>query len=68
MNYRIVFSTTGMVLYIEAGMLVFPALIALGYREGGHAVAFLIAIGVALLGGFLLRRLCRPLRPKTAAM
>ena len=63
MNYRIVFSTTGMVLYIEAGMLVLPTLIALGYREGGHAVAFLIAIGVALLGGFLLRRLCKPLRP-----
>lgn len=62
MNHRIVFSTTGMVLYIEAAMMLVPLLIAVGFREYSQALAFLATILVAALGGFFLRLIAPPQR------
>ena len=47
MNHRIVLSTTGTVLYIEAGMMLIPLLIALGFSETKQALAFLATILIA---------------------
>ena len=44
MNHRIVLSTTGTVLYIEAAMMLIPLLIAMGFKEHKQALAFLAAI------------------------
>ena len=41
MNHRIVLSTTGTVLYIEAAMMLIPLLIAMGFKEHKQALAFL---------------------------
>ena len=62
MNHRIVFSTTGMVMYIEAAMMLVPLLIAVGFREYSQALAFLATILVAALGGFFLRLIAPPQR------
>ena len=40
MNHRIVLSTTGTVLYIEAAMMIIPLLIALGFNESRQALHF----------------------------
>ena len=63
MNHRIVLSTTGTVLYIEAAMMIIPLLIALGFNESRQALAFLTAILIATALGFLLRRVFPPQRP-----
>lgn len=47
MNHRIVLSTTGTVLYIEAAMMLIPLLIAMGFKEHKQALAFLAAILIA---------------------
>ena len=54
MNHRIVLSTTGTVLYIEAAMMLIPLLIAMGFKEHKQALAFLAAILIATGVGFLL--------------
>ena len=63
MNHRIVLSTTGTVLYIEAAMMIIPLLIALGFNESRQALAFLTVILIATALGFLLRRVFPPQRP-----
>lgn len=62
MNHRIVLSTTGTVLYIEAAMMLIPLLIAMGFKEHKQALAFLAAILIATGVGFLLRRVAPPQR------
>ena len=62
MNHRIVLSTTGTVLYIEAAMMLIPLLIAMGFKEHKQALAFLAAILIAAGVGFLLRRVAPPQR------
>lgn len=63
MNHRIVLSTTGTVLYIEAGMMLIPLLIALGFSETKQALVFLATILIAAILGFLLRRVFPLQRP-----
>ena len=62
MDHRIVLSTTGTVLYIEAAMMLIPLLIAMGFKEHKQALAFLAAILIATGVGFLLRRVAPPQR------
>ena len=50
MNHRIVLSTTGTVLYIEAAMMLIPLLIAMGFKEHLSTVQFtaLMLYGILL--------------------
>ena len=59
MNYRMVFSTIGRLLLLEAALLLLPATCSLIYREAS-LWALLAAAGVALLLGGALCLLCRP--------
>ena len=59
MNYRMIFYTTGRLLQLEAALLLLPALVALGYGDGG-LVALLLSAAVALVVGTALTLLRRP--------
>lgn len=59
MNYRIILFTVGRVLKVEAGLLLLPLITALCYRES-CAMAFILAIMIALAAGFSLTALFRP--------
>ena len=48
MNYRMIFYMTGRLLQLEAALLLLPALVALGYGDGG-LVALLLSAAVALV-------------------
>lgn len=60
MNRRIVFSTVGQIIKIEAVLLILPLLVSLYYKEFSIAVAFAITIGIALAVGFLLKLIFKP--------
>ena len=53
MNRRMVFHTVGLIVLLEAVLLLIPTLVALLYRETS-VTAFLISIGIALLAGGIL--------------
>ena len=48
MNYRLVFSTTGRVMLVEAGLLCLPVVASMCYAEWWEAIWFMIASAVAL--------------------
>lgn len=56
MNYKVVFSILGKTLLIEAGLMIIPLLVGIGYQENNY-LAFLIPILALLLIGFPLSRL-----------
>ena len=58
MNQKMVFQTVGLMLMIEAGMMLLPALVALIYGEA-CITALLVSAAIALAAGLLLRRICR---------
>ena len=58
MNQKMVFQTVGLMLVIEAGMMLLPILVALIYGEA-CITALLISAAIALAAGLLLRRICR---------
>ena len=52
MNRKMIFSTLGKLTVSEAILMVFPLIVALWYKETKTTLAFLIAIGIALVIGF----------------
>ena len=60
MNFKMIKNILGWILIFEAGFMALPLLTAVIYKEQKPFFAFLIAIGICLLIGFLL--ICR--RPK----
>ena len=58
MNYKMVVSMTGLILRLEAALLVLPTVIALIYRES-TIVSFLITIGITLGIGIVIKLLCK---------
>ncbi len=59
MNFRVIFSTIGRVILIEAVLLLLPLIAAVCYRES-CAFSFLITIGIALAFGGLLTLVFKP--------
>lgn len=60
MNTKMVFSTTGRILRLEAILLVLPLVTALLYGEYGGAFSFGITILLCVLSGTILRLVFRP--------
>ena len=57
MNYRVVTYILGWVLNIEAGLMLFPFVVSLIYREINKGMAFAwVALGSALVGTILVVR------------
>ena len=54
MNKRMVFSTLGKLTISEAALMTFPLIVAFVYGEFLSAIAYAIAIGIALTVGFAL--------------
>lgn len=54
MNKKMIFSTLGKLIVSEAVLMIFPLITALIYGESRTAIAFVIAIGIALAVGFSL--------------
>lgn len=61
MNIKMVFSTTGRILRLEALLLALPLIVSLIYREFPAAAAFGITIVLCVLLGTLLRLIFRPM-------
>lgn len=60
MNKSMVFKITGIILQIEAFLLLLPAIVSLIYREFGIVWVFLISAALAAITGSLLRLVFRP--------
>ncbi len=58
MNQKMVFQTIGLMLIVEAALLLLPAVVALIYGES-CLWALLISAAIALAAGMLLHRICR---------
>ncbi len=58
MNRKMVFNTVGLMLKVEAGLLLLPVLVALIYGES-CLWALLISAAIALAAGLILCRLCK---------
>ena len=54
MNTKMIFSTLGKLTVFEAVLMIFPLIVALVYSEWLSALAFLIAIGIAIVIGLSL--------------
>ena len=59
MNRKMVFRTVGQIMWIEALLMLFPAVVSLCYGEK-CVWAFLIAVGISLVLGLALTLLCKP--------
>ena len=59
MNYKMVISMTGLILRLEAALLVLPLVVALIYGES-TVIPFLITIALTLVVGLVIRFLCKP--------
>jgi len=59
MNRKMVFSTVGLMLMVEAGLLLLPCAVALIYGEGCLMPTLASAV-IGFIAGFLLRRLSKP--------
>ncbi len=60
MNQRMVFYTTGKIVLITALLMLFPAAVSLIYGEFEVLWAFLISIGIAIVGSVLITLLSKP--------
>jgi len=59
MNYKMVISMTGLILRLEAALLLLPTAVALIYREN-TVIPFLITLAITLGIGLAIRFLCKP--------